>query len=125
MLTDVKIPARPSLLPNHVLGVVWAVLKSALQSPTQDATTQSDTSFFQQCDCCNVTFALDGDESLAGACGFCQRRICYMCSASLAWDESIAKLVNIYENCREEYLVAGFSRKFVICKLCEKGAPHV
>ena len=41
-----------------------------------------------------------------------------MCSASLAWDESIGKLVNICEYCREEYLVAGFSKKFDARKLC-------
>ena len=86
---------------------------------------QTETNFFQKCDCCNVTFALDGDESLAGACGICQRKICYMCSSSLAWDESITKLVNICEYCRDEYLIAGFTRKFDIHKLCDRRAPDM
>jgi len=39
--------------------------------------------------------------------------------------ESITELVNIYENCREEYLIAGFTRKFDIHKLREGVAHHM
>ena len=81
--------------------------------------------FFQRCECCNTIFALDGNESLAGACGICQRNICYLCSVALAWDESITELMNICENCHEEYLIAGFSRKFDIHEICERVAHHM
>ena len=111
-------PSLPSLLQVMCWDWLWEILKSALQSPTQEAMTQTDASFFQQCDCCTVPFSLAGDESLAAACGICNRRICYMCSASLAWDESIGKLVNICDDCREEYLVAGFTGKLDARKLC-------
>ena len=90
-----------------------------MSGPTGEASSQTDASFFQHCECCNIIFALDGDESLAGACGICQRKICYLCSVALAWDESITELVNICENCREEYLIAGFTRKFDIHEICE------
>jgi len=59
---------------------------------------------------------------MAGACGIRQRNICYLCSVALAWDESIAELVNICENCREEYEIAGFTRKFDIHEICERVA---
>ena len=39
---------------------------------------------------------------------------------ALAWDESSTELTNICENCREEYLIAGFTRKFDIHKMCEE-----
>ena len=72
-----------------------------------------------------MIFALAGNESLAGACGICQRKICYLCSVALAWDESITELVNICENCREEYLIAGFTRKFDTHEIRERVAHHM
>ena len=75
------------------------ILRSALQSPIQDAVNQTDTSLFQQCDCCATTFALAGDESLAGACSICNRQVCYMCNASLTWDEPAGKVTNMCEYC--------------------------
>ena len=74
----------------------------------------------QRCECCNAVFELDGNESPAGACGICQRNICYLCSVALAWDESSTELKNICENCREEYLIAGLMRKLDIHEICEE-----
>jgi len=60
---------------------------------------QTETNFFQKCDCCATIFALEGDESLAGLCSICSRQICYMCNASLAWDESAGKVTNTCDDC--------------------------
>ena len=110
------------LAPSPLLHHVRSVLKSALKGSFREASTQTDATFFQQCDCCNIIFALDGNESLAGACGICQRKICYLCSVALAWDESITELMNICENCREESEIAAFTRKFDIHEICERVA---
>ena len=85
-----------------------------------EATTQTEPSYFQRCDACNVIFDLDGIESLAGDCGVCQRYICYLCSCMLGWDDADYELKNVYDHCCDEYLVAGFTRKFNIHKLCDK-----
>ena len=84
----------------------WTILRSALQGPTQDAVNQTDTSFFQRCDCCTTIFALAGDESFAGSCSICNRRICYMCNASLrfvtlrhAWDVSSGEVTYTCDDC--------------------------
>ena len=85
-----------------------------------DATTQTEKSLFQRCDACHAIFDLDGDESLAGDCGVCKRHICYLCNCMLAWDHADYELKMVCDHCRDEFLIAVFTRKFDIHKICEK-----
>lgn len=93
MLTDVKARLAFPLL-HHMLGLV--------SECSEIGPEKLESGNIIANECCNAIFALDGNESLAGACGICQRNICYLCSVALAGDESITELMNICENCREE-----------------------
>ena len=69
---------------------------------------------------CHVILDLYGDESLAGDCGVCNRHICYMCNCMLAWDDAASDLKMVCDHCRDEFEIAGLTRKFDIQKICEK-----
>ena len=42
----------------------------------------------------------------------------------LAWDDASTELKNVCEHCCDEFLVAGFARKFDIHKISEKLLIH-
>ena len=48
-----------------------------------------------------------------------------MCFSSLAWDESISKLVHVCEYCRDDYSISGFTRKYDVHELCDRQAPDM
>ena len=91
---------------------------SVKRNPTRDTMCKTEDHFFKRCGCCHTVLALDGDDSLAGSCGLCQRDICYMCVSCLVWDDSVSKSARICDYCRDTYSESGFDNKYDINELC-------
>jgi len=84
----------------------WVRLRVPHPVLTSEAVTQTEKKYFQKCESCDAVFELSGDESYAGHCRYCDRRICYMCIAYL-WDPGVnskgtrhAALYKVCDDCK-------------------------
>ena len=117
-----RVTASPDPPSSKLLTMCWTWILTLAgpvkKNPTRDSVCQTENRFFKRCECCHTILDLTGDDSLAGPCGLCQRKVCYMCVSCLVWDDSACKSANICDCCRDTYSESGFDKKYDIHELC-------